>query len=512
MSAQRQISKIQHRRGPLVDLSGVTLNTGELGWAFDERRLFIGNRVVDGAPQNENVEILTSISGTIYEYIQSITPSRPTNNRLRDRASILDFGLIDSDSSTQKMIHIQEALHFTRNSNFAAQREVDNPTIFFPSKTYNVSSADFNTVGLSGVRLYPETRLLGDTPSSTIISSDSSSLAVASTSDSTGITRYSVAPLATLVENIFVENMQFVATSLASPLLSLDNARNVYFMNCKFVGDGTTSNILEINRNAISDELGNIYFINCEFEQATNFGTFADLNTTNGLYFIRCKFSNLTNGIVVQNGIRNFVVKDCYFDTITNTAISIATVNEPGHIIDSCYFESCGTGINFTGNNHRSLNNRFDTCTTGIEFNASSVGNSSTNDIFDSTTTNINYNNSFRNLIIGPQENYSYGNGAPAESSFSTIGSDTTWLTISSNVSTVIQIEYSLTQNSVKRKGRFRVVSDGTNVGFDDDYIEVGGITTLDLKSAMSGSDILLQYNATTNSANFKYEIRTWLD
>jgi len=50
-----QISKLQQRSGNLVDLP--QLDEAELGWASDERRLFIGKTT-----PNENVEILTSYS------------------------------------------------------------------------------------------------------------------------------------------------------------------------------------------------------------------------------------------------------------------------------------------------------------------------------------------------------------------------------------------------------------------------------------------------------------------
>lgn len=60
--AQTQISRIQHRRGPLADLAGITLNSAELGWAVDARRLFIGNRTSEGGPLDENIEIITSLN------------------------------------------------------------------------------------------------------------------------------------------------------------------------------------------------------------------------------------------------------------------------------------------------------------------------------------------------------------------------------------------------------------------------------------------------------------------
>lgn len=62
MAAKNQISRIQHRRGLQVDLSGIILNSGEFGWAADERRIYIGNRTLENAPVDENVEILTEQS------------------------------------------------------------------------------------------------------------------------------------------------------------------------------------------------------------------------------------------------------------------------------------------------------------------------------------------------------------------------------------------------------------------------------------------------------------------
>ena len=59
-----QISKIQQRSGNLVDLP--ELSEAELGWATDERRLFVGR----SAPYNpENVEVLTSYSNISFSQI-----------------------------------------------------------------------------------------------------------------------------------------------------------------------------------------------------------------------------------------------------------------------------------------------------------------------------------------------------------------------------------------------------------------------------------------------------------
>jgi len=58
-----QISKIQARSGNLVDLP--QLDEGELGWATDAKRLFIGKTT-----PNENIEVLTSYSNIDFSQIE----------------------------------------------------------------------------------------------------------------------------------------------------------------------------------------------------------------------------------------------------------------------------------------------------------------------------------------------------------------------------------------------------------------------------------------------------------
>lgn len=63
--AQTQHSRIQHRFGPLADISGVPLSTAEIGLAVDSNRLFVGVRVTDGGQADKNIEILTTESASV---------------------------------------------------------------------------------------------------------------------------------------------------------------------------------------------------------------------------------------------------------------------------------------------------------------------------------------------------------------------------------------------------------------------------------------------------------------
>ena len=109
-----QISRIQHRRGK-ANVSGVPqLASGELGWAIDQQKLYIGNgSVSEGAPATGNSEILTTKSDILslvgqYTYrtadnvqtgATSATPiKRSIAVKLDDVVSAKDFGALGDGS------------------------------------------------------------------------------------------------------------------------------------------------------------------------------------------------------------------------------------------------------------------------------------------------------------------------------------------------------------------------------------------------------------------------------
>ena len=123
-----QISRITQRKGLTTDLPQ-PLAGAELGWATDERRLFIGNgTLADGAPVVGNTEILTEYSdilgfATAYTYqgtaggyvVQTgATAGSPVSqslqNRLDSYAVITDFGAT-GDGVTDVTANINRALN-----------------------------------------------------------------------------------------------------------------------------------------------------------------------------------------------------------------------------------------------------------------------------------------------------------------------------------------------------------------------------------------------------------------
>lgn len=121
-----QISKIQVRRGR----EGVTgipqLASGEMGWAVDSQRIYIGNgSVAEGAPYVGNTELLTEHSSLLdiaeqYQYkkndpsvitgVNSLTPiSRSVQARLDERVSVASFGaagdgIVDDTAAIQRAL------------------------------------------------------------------------------------------------------------------------------------------------------------------------------------------------------------------------------------------------------------------------------------------------------------------------------------------------------------------------------------------------------------------------
>ena len=144
-----QISRITNRKGLLVDLPQ-PLAGGELGWALDERRLFIGNgELADGAPVIGNTEILTEFSDVLelspyiyqglaggYPVQTGPTPGDPISQTIQSRldsyAVATDFGIV-GDGDTDNTAAINRALYqlYCVDTNPAVRR-----SLFFPAGVY----------------------------------------------------------------------------------------------------------------------------------------------------------------------------------------------------------------------------------------------------------------------------------------------------------------------------------------------------------------------------------------
>lgn len=172
-----QISRITQRKGLMEDLPQ-PLAGAELGWAIDDRRLFIGNgELADGAPVVGNTEILTEFSDILnfataytYEgaaggYVVQTGPttgdpvSQSIQSRLDSYAIVTDFGAV-GDGVTDNTAAINRALYelYCREVNPSVRR-----SLFFPAGVYVVTDT---------IKIPPYCMLYGEGGQSSIISFD----------------------------------------------------------------------------------------------------------------------------------------------------------------------------------------------------------------------------------------------------------------------------------------------------------------------------------------------------
>lgn len=170
-----QISRITQRKGLASDLPQ-PLAGAELGWAVDDRRLFIGNGTIeDGAPIIGNTEVLTEFSdilgfATSYTYDGSAAGylvqtgatigspiSQSIQSRLDSFAIVTDFGA-KGDGLTDDTEAINRALFqlYCREVNTQIRR-----SLFFPAGTYVITDT---------LNIPPFAKLYGEGSNSSIIS------------------------------------------------------------------------------------------------------------------------------------------------------------------------------------------------------------------------------------------------------------------------------------------------------------------------------------------------------
>jgi hypothetical protein len=173
-----QISRITQRKGLAIDLPD-PLASAELGWAIDERKLYIGNGTLEeGAPVIGNTEVLTQFSdilsyATEYTYkgdaggytVQTGATtgspvSQPLQYRLDSYAVITDFIEYPKagDGTTDVTADINRALNqiFCQDINPSIRR-----SIFFPAGTYIITDT---------LLIPPYCKIYGEGSDSTIIS------------------------------------------------------------------------------------------------------------------------------------------------------------------------------------------------------------------------------------------------------------------------------------------------------------------------------------------------------
>ena len=350
-----QISRITQRKGLEADLPQ-PLAGAELGWAVDQRRLFIGNgTLADGAPVVGNTEVLTEFSdilefasqytyqGAAAGYIVQTgsTPGDPVSQSIQSRldsfAVITAFGAT-GDGVTDVTANINRALFqiLCRSTNPSARR-----SIFFPAGIYIITDT---------LNIPPNCELYGEGPDSTIISfnvqdwtptvSYPAGVLVYNTSTTLYYRSNFVVPIGatinsanpdgdpywtaeTLPEYIFqtADSLQQTGVNIATNGASLPG--NVEISAIKFVTN-------RVNNGALIE-----YVDRCVFDSVTIEGplTTVDLvDAGDNIAAIRwssslsavsrnvtwnnCKFSGFTYATDTQQEIQGITFSNCDFDTL----------------------------------------------------------------------------------------------------------------------------------------------------------------------------------------------------
>ena len=528
-----QISRIQQRQGLAIDLP--QLAGGELGWAIDERRLFIGNGTLqEGAPVIGNTEVLTEFSdilafqsaytykGAAAGYVVQTgeTPTAPVTQSLQSRldsfATVTDFGAV-GDGVTDDTAAINRALYqlYCRQTNTAIRR-----SLFFPAGTYLVTES---------ILIPPYAQLIGEGAQSSIILLDSASdistlnSYVARTADSNQQFGVNIGSnSATTPRNVDIQGMGF-HTLQPTDIFLVDSAFDITFSDCSFVGPLTYDNI------QTPPDREDIACI--KFNSTTTL-------ITNNVTFDQCIFTNMTYGIAsgekiqgvrVTNSRFQYLYQGVYwgfppFDSTVGGPNGCAVLHnlfnnifQEAIIIVDCSLNMSGYNIFLSDvSNGGSITvgaTTYTTPSTNI-IKIESDNNISLGDMFArdditaltyprvqlSQTASIATDNG-ASLNVG-----NYKRQAGILATLSGGASTTTLFSIQTSETQAFKVDYTFVRDSSRRYGSFVVIASPT-LSYTDDYTQ--NISTgLTLSASQVGSTVTVNYATTAgNSGSFYYSI-----
>lgn len=384
--AVQQISRIQHRRGLLIDLP-IPLNDAEFGWAEDVRELYIGEGPFFGG----NSQILTEnspaslppytyISNTGFDAITGFDPFgdeftpnanfpiiRSYQQKFDDFVSVKDYGAVgdfdvDSLTGTDDTAAILRAILDIYDQTIGSSTLSKFRALYFPAGTYLVTRF---------IPLYPFCTLFGDGKTKTKIFLDTvtnsplidfRNRAVARAVDSLGQTGNDIGVdlgggAATFIpQNIVVRGISFESNTVQTEtfnnkdIVRIEKVNNVRFDDCGFAGTWTGADAfvggsrgVVILRREDPDAARipqNISFLNCSFKK-TAFA-FNMVEDARNIYVFNSTFE--THHIAIKLGLNPvfdipapaptsvgvislFRISHCRFaNNIANSAFNVRTL------------------------------------------------------------------------------------------------------------------------------------------------------------------------------------------
>jgi hypothetical protein len=430
-----QISRITARKGLQEDLPQ-PLAGAELGWAVDDRRLFIGNGALEeGAPVVGNTEILTEFSDILsfagqytykgeaagYTVQTGATPSSPVSQSIQSRldsyAVVTDFGAV-GDGVTDDTAAINRALYqlFCVQNNPAIRR-----SLFFPAGNYivtdtikippyarlygegtNSSIINFSVQNWAANTAYAESILVYYVPTTTYYRSiapvpatgitisnalywaaESLPSYVVQTADSLQQTGVNIATNgATPPKSIEMSNMAIVTDQIHDGLL-VENAQQCSFSNMSFEGPLTTADLTTSIDDTVAVDWSSTPSLPCK-----------------QINFDNCKFSGFTYSMNTEQQIEGSVVSNGQFDTLYQGAVlggaspsngGPTGVKFIGNVFDNIYEEGIyinGVSLNASGYNiFYDVGNHFNGATSPASavITIDAINNISVGDMFQRT-------------------------------------------------------------------------------------------------------------------------------
>lgn len=499
-----QISQIQIRRGPEAELG--TLASGELAWAIDTQRLFIGNGTLEeGAPIEGTTEILTinyllglgagggdggtgggtggnitiGVTGSYtfrgiysgYEAQTGIDADHPIHRtqqaKLDDIVNVTDFGAV-GDGITDDTAAIQRAIDQVYDRLSPTTRVKARRALEFNPGVYKITAE---------LRIPPYATLVGRGNNTLIVQSGLGTTCVAKLTTAVGTNTFDPNQSGyQYPESVYVTGITF-QTNNDSHVFKLDSSQNIEFERVKFQGPfpapssaGSGSACVDIN--SVVKETGTISFKNCTFKYL-NYGVNVTAGVrTKNILFNDCTFSNLYKGIrTYRTGIQaptNIKVSDSVFNSIYSNAID---------------GDTDVTGIISLGNTYIEVGNHGNSDSSPAEpiiiFRADN--NFSVADVFNRAETkaipriqanNVKIVSTAIDDVIRLANTY-YTPGKPV-----TIGDGVTGETILRDIDHGI-INYSVSRNTDTRSGAIKFsskLSGSDQVTYEDEYVETTNI------------------------------------
>ena len=408
----------------------------ELGWAVDDRRLFIGNGALEeGAPVVGNTEILTEFSDILsfagqytykgeaagYTVQTGATPSSPVSQSIQSRldsyAVVTDFGAV-GDGVTDDTAAINRALYqlFCVQNNPAIRR-----SLFFPAGNYivtdtikippyarlygegtNSSIINFSVQNWAANTAYAESTLVYYVPTTTYYRSiapvpatgitisnalywaaESLPSYVVQTADSLQQTGVNIATNgATPPKSIEMSNMAIVTDQIHDGLL-VENAQQCSFSNMSFEGPLTTADLTTSIDDTVAVDWSSTPSLPCK-----------------QINFDNCKFSGFTYSMNTEQQIEGSVVSNGQFDTLYQGAVlggaspsngGPTGVKFIGNVFDNIYEEGIyinGVSLNASGYNiFYDVGNHFNGATSPASavITIDAINNISVGDMFQRT-------------------------------------------------------------------------------------------------------------------------------